>query len=290
MVSSIRRALAASAIALGASGVACQIVAGIERVPMENTPPLPDVFEEPPLVIPDTCAHTQPPPAPATDDDPTASLGGELGLYFALRKVNLVQPQDAPPDGYDLDGVCTCTTGAGSRYGGISSCVAGDASVCDLTGGVDNRFSDILQGSAALLDVDKSANINSQIERGEPNTLIVITKYNGLADDKDVGIGLFTTEGLVLGELAERCPTSTPTPDGFYFPGWCGKDPWSVSKDSVNIAGSRFLPKVAGSGHVTDYRFVVQFDGVAWIPFGGYRLSLGGPIAPRRLVPLELPR
>jgi hypothetical protein len=300
----MRRAFALLLV-LGGFLVACQIIAGIERVEKEDSPP--DVVAEPPPTppppppppaIPDPCAHVLPPGPPALDDDPSAIVGDAANgdafgeIYFALRKVVLSSPPGAPQIGYDLDDVCTCDTRAGSKHDGGSSCVRTDPP-CDGDGGVDNGLVDVIAKSAGLIDIDQAANVQSRIDRGQQNALILITKYNGQANDKDIGVGLLTSEGILADDpdsgappTQPGCPTSTLV-DGFWTPGWCGADRWSVSVDTVDQSGSRFQPKIIGAGYVSNYTFVTSFQSNATIPFGGSQISLGSPLATGRLVPLD---
>jgi len=270
------------ALGLGSAALACQLVAGIERVDKEPVPVTPvdaaDTAPPPPPV--DPCVHAVPPPRPTVDDAPTERLDD---FFVAFRRVELVPEGNAPVRGFDLDGVCTCETAAGTAEGGAPSCAAKSPN-CDLDGGVDNGTAAFLKTYAAVIDINESANINGQIQDGQRNAVVLISKYNGRANDLDVGFGLFSSEGIVD---PSPCPGSTFV-DGFYTPGWCGEDKWTVSSSTVTVAGgTKFVPKAIGTGYVADYQLVVKFDGLAVIPFGAYRLSIGSPVMTGRLVPLD---
>src|SRR3954470_21935545 len=186
-----RRALFVAAV-LGIAGVACQVVAGISRV--EQTDPPPDSAPEaapeagPP---PDPCAHVLPPAMPETDDDPNTSIDE---FYLALRSVTLVAPV-GQTIGFDLDGVCSCDDRAQAARDGGQSCQT-PKKFCDADGGVDNQMATFASDFGPLIDIDKAANVNARIQRGQQTSLIVISKYNGRANDREVAFGLFTSDGI----------------------------------------------------------------------------------------------
>jgi hypothetical protein len=224
-----------------------------------------------------------------------AASGDRAGVqFFALRRVNLTADPGAPTIGYDLDGVCTCDPRPATAHGGSSSCsIDAGLKPCDADGGVDNSLSDVIAKFSGLVDINQGANINPRIDRGEQNAIILITKYNGRANDKDIGVGIFTSEGILNDAganpgLQPGCPDSGfQVSSNTWSPGWCGTDRWSVSNDTVNRSNTKFEPKLVGSGYVNNYTFVVKFDGTANVPFASYHLSIGSPIATGRLVPLD---
>ena len=103
----MRRRLAAFAFALASAGLACQIVAGIERV--EKVPPAPDSTPAEDVTPPatDPCAHAAPPGAPAKTGAPGED-DERPPFIVAVRTLNLIPEAGAPIPGYDLDNVCTC--------------------------------------------------------------------------------------------------------------------------------------------------------------------------------------
>lgn len=277
----MRRRLALVAVLLGAGAFACQLVAGIERVEkvdpadaaVEAAPPLPD--GAPPA---DPCEHVLPAAPPAVDDAPNDRIDD---FYIALRTVSLLPP-GRPIPGFDLDRACTCDPRPETAFLGRPSCTALKAH-CDQDGGVDNQMGVFLKDYASFLDLDKAANVNGRIDKGQVTAIVVISKYNGRANDKEVGFGLFSSEGI---REPSPCPASAPL-ETFYTPGWCGKDKWTVSSNTVTSSGTTFVPKAVGTGYVSNYQFVTTFNGVAGIPFGDYRLAVGSPVASGRLVPLD---
>lgn len=279
----VKRKLALLAVVLGASAFACQLVAGIERV--EKVDPAdaavavdggPVADAAPPA---DPCLHVTPPPPPAVDDAPNDRIDD---FYLALRTVSLVPP-GVPLPGFDLDRACTCDPRPETAFLGRSSCTTTGRPLCDLDGGVDNQMGAFLKDYASFLDIDKAANINGRIDEGQRTAIVVISKYNGRANDKEVGFGIFVSEGIREGA---SCPGSMPL-EGFFTPGWCGKDVWTISSGSVTASGTGFVPKAVGVGYVSNYRFVTTFNGVVGIPFGSYRLALGSPVYQGRFVPLD---
>jgi hypothetical protein len=210
------------------------------------------------------------------DDAPNDKLPE---IYLALREVRLMPPAGQPLPGWDLDGVCTCDKRAPTAYDGGVSCGSAVVPLCDLDGGVDNQAGRALQDFAQFIDVDKAAYINTQID-------VVITNYNGRANDKAVGIGLFTSEGM---QVASPCAGSgRSSTQGFYTPGWCGDDTWTASAGTLTAPiGPPFVPKAVGAAYVSNYRFVVRLNGVASIPFAGYRLEISSPVTSGLLVPLD---
>jgi hypothetical protein len=275
-----RRALFA-VLVLGIAGVACQVVAGISRV--DQVDPIPDGGPEgggdggPP---PDPCRHNVPPSMPDTDDDPNTSIDD---FYIALRSVTLLAPVGETL-GFDLDGVCSCDVRPNTAHDGGQSCQT-TKKFCDGDGGVDNQVATFATDFAPLIDIDKAANVNARIQRGQQTSLIVVSKYNGRANDREVAFGLFTSEGIPANQPQPGCPDAG-SESGFLAPGWCGKDKWTVSASTVVQLGTKFTPKAVGTGYVSNYRFVVRFSGAAAVPFAGYRLSLGSPVSSGLLVPL----
>lgn len=275
----VRRRLAVLAVVLGATVLACQLVAGIERVDKVDPPPPeagPDTAR-----IPDPCNHVRPPPPPSVDDAPNDSIDA---FYLALREVTLVPKGTAPVVGFDLDNACTCDKRPGTAFDGGASCVSNRAALCDFDGGVDNQVASALRDYSAFIDIDNSANINARIANGEQTSILVISKYNGRANDSDVKFGIFTSEGIKDGP---GCPGSVTDANGFSTPGWCGEDNWTASASTVDNQGAGIIPKSVGTGYVTNYEFVVELNSPASVPFGGYRLTLGSPVSRGRLVPLD---
>jgi hypothetical protein len=268
--------------ALGATVVACQLVAGIERVDKAEPPP-PEAGPDlsiPDTSVPDPCNHVRPPSRTGKDDAPNDSLPD---IYLALREVKLL-PENGTVLGFDLDESCTCDERPGVKFEGGASCVSSRARVCDSDGGIDNQAAATLAVYSSFINIDNAANINSRIAEGQQTSILLLKSYNGTPNDSDVKFGIFTSEGMREGP---SCPGSTTDPSGISTPGWCGEDKWTASETTVQITGTTFIPKSLGSGYVTNYQFVVELNGPASVPFGAYRLTLGSPVATGRLVPLD---
>ncbi len=284
MVTPMKRRALFAALVLSFAGVACQVIAGISRVEQVDPPPdsAPEAAPEaaPP---PDPCHHVVPPPIPEMDDDPTTSIDE---FYLALRSVTLVAPAGGPPFGFDLDGVCSCDRRPNTAYDGGQSCRQAGEKICDADGGVDNQVSTLATDFGLLFDINKDANVNARIQSGTQTSFVVISKYNGRANDREVAFGLFTSEGIPDTQAEPGCPDAGRG-NGHLAPGWCGNDKWSVSTSTVNQFGTKFTPKSVGIGYVSNYRFVVRLSGTAGVPFAGYRLALDAPISSGRLVPLD---
>ncbi len=278
----MKRRLAALAAGLIATALACQIVAGIERVDKADPPPPeagPDTFV-PDSAVPDPCNHVRPLKRTGKDDAPNDAIPD---LYLALREVKLF-PDAGQTQGFDLDESCTCDTRPGTKFDGGPSCVTSRAPQCDLDGGVDNQAVTVLGDYTSFIDLDKASNINNNIAEGKQTSILLLKSYNGTANDSDVKFGIFTSEGMLDGP---NCPGSKPDLDGISNPGWCGEDIWTASERTVKVTGTSFVQNSIGSGYVIDYQFVAELNGPATIPFGNYRLTLGSPVSTGKLVPLD---
>jgi hypothetical protein len=231
----------------------------------------------------DPCVHVVPPPPPAVDDAPNTKLPE---VYLALRSVHLVPPAGEPLPGLDLDGVCTCEKGAATAYNGGVSCGSSGPPLCDLDGGVDNQAGRALQDFAQVVNLDKAADVNGQIDNGVRTAIVVLTNYNGRANDKAVGFGIFTSGGMRTPSPCAGSGASSSA--GFFTPGWCGDDTWTATANTLTAPiGPPFVPTSVGAGYVSNYTFVAHLNGVAAIPFAGYHLAIGAPIMSGRLVPLD---
>jgi hypothetical protein len=279
----MRRRLFVVLAALGATVVACQLVAGIERVDKAEPPP-PEAGPDlsiPDTSIPDPCDHVRPPSRTNKDDAPNDSVPD---LLLALRTVTILPP-GGKTLGFDLDNSCTCDERPGTRNEGGASCETSRKVVCDADGGVDNQAASTIAVYSGFLDIDKAANINNRIAVGQQTAILVLSEYNGLANDNHVTFGLFTSEGM---REPPGCPGSVTDPSGISTPTWCGEDNWTATSTTAQINNGKVVPQSAGSGYVTEYQFVIdEYRGAASIPFGAYKLSLGSPVAAGRLVPLD---
>lgn len=288
MMSASRRHAAALAFVLGGGLLACQIIAGIDEV--EKVPRPVDAGEDADTgapFVPDPCDHVRPPRDPANEDP-----GDELpDFVLALRTLSLVPSGDAGLPGFDLDGVCTCDERPGSIEAGASSCVR-PGKACDADGGLDNNGARLIEQLAFVPDVNESINITSRINAGRQTLLVVISKYNGKANDKEVKLGLVPSDGIRQSDPSLRCKGSVKDPIGdHYSSAWCGQDPWSIVPGTVVPANGTplgFTPTAVGTGYVADYKLVVRLEtGTTGLPFGPSRLELGSPETVMALVPLD---
>lgn len=261
---------------------ACQLVAGIERVDKgagatavtsDPTPSGP-IDAAGPV---DPCAHARLPAAPAVDDDPVSELPT---IVMAMERFSLKDDPNGHP-GVDLDHVCTCDTRPDTAYDGGSACVRKGKAACDGDGGIDNFFADAVDTLQVGFDIDDFAGVNEGIGRGRQTALLFMRKYNGLANDRDVEVGFVPSDGI----REQGCPSSVPemTNRGWWTPGWCGKDPWSVLPGTV-VNG---FPIVFGAAHVTDYSLVVELNYAVGVPFGDIVMTMGSPVSVGKLVPLD---
>ena len=269
--------------------VACQLVAGIDRVPKESAPgDGPDAGHET-STIPDPCAHAAPPPPPDTDDDPV--LDNQLApFYVATSEIHLFGKPDGGAgavQGFDLDGVCTCDTRPGSAHAGGAACLGPRS--CDRDGGIDNGTLSLLDVFGAFLppgtDLDTAANLNTRIAVGDETLLFAISNYNGRANDKEVTVGILLSHGIQDGT---GCGTDVGRPRPPYPPGYCGRDRWTVDPDAVIGAAPPYTPSIAATAYVNDHRLVIDNEkGSFQIPFGDVSLTMFSPIVVATIVPLD---
>lgn len=227
-------------------------------------------------VMAEPCQHVLPKDLPATDDDPRTELEP---FVIAVDTLDFTKKGDAK--GYDLDGVCTCDTRAGNAHDGGPSCQGKQA--CDADGGVDNAFgelitsiqTDIVGGDSVFSSLGDLA---SDPRAGRRTVLLYMTHYNGLANDREVEVGLVPSDGI----RAPTCPGSTPDADGYYSPGQCGDDAWTTTPEGF-LNGT---PALRAVGYVNDYQLVARAEGKASVPFGAAPLELGAPLITGKVVPL----
>jgi hypothetical protein len=158
---------------------------------------------------------------------------------------------------------------------------------CDLDGGIDNGSKALFDKFGDLVpDLDKAAHVNESIMNGQAGTLIEISNYNGLANDKAVNVGIVESRGLNDGS---GCGTTDP--DGGlppYPPGWCGKDIWTV--DPTGVIGDRppYAATLSAGAYVTNHKLVINDPlGYFEVPFGDVALRLYSPIVIATIVPLD---
>lgn len=275
----------AFAAALAASIIACQLIVGVKDDPgvalFPERPPGVDGGPTPG----DPCAHARPPPKPEVNDGTE-----ENELVFAARKVAVGQRIDGgAPIGFDLDGVCSCANAPPDAATPRTLCkLPTGVNLCPADTPSDDPFGRDLGGANAfsplrVLNLDKSASIDGQLERGQRGLLVLVSGYNGKANDTRVGVSFLLSPGATKpGGCGDA---SAPLPDAGdgvqrYEPCWNGNDEWSQGPGGQ---GGRTL-----DGYVTNYELVVEdpigttkvFAGI-----GSIEVEMAGPVFQATLVP-----
>ena len=165
------------------------------------------------------CMHAEPPTRPPPDDGGAAQ---NITVVAAFNTIDIGASGDAdapsPPFGYDLDHVCTCP--------GRASCTPPasapkNLSFCDDEAGRDNTDIQLFRGltttaSAGTIEIDQG------LSAGQFGLLIVITDYNGQADDSKVQVDFYVSNGV------------TRTADGgIPTPRLNGDDLWTIDPSSI---------------------------------------------------------
>lgn len=277
----LRRALLGF-VAAAAPLLACQVLVGIEDDRFTVAPPTqtPEASADAPPQ-PDLCEHRGPPPRPE------GGLGGD-GRRFVLAVDSYVL--DDQRAGFDLDQVCTCDPLDRSKGAGQATCIAPtDQPACDEEGGIDNRLGSALAPLKDLV-VDVGAIFNQQVECGGETLLLVLSNYNGEADDIDVKLSVVETLGILddsdggtdAGTL-EGCavdgqPRTLP-------PKRDGTDVWNVPL-GASTPGAR----TEVSGWVKNFQLVADArQSTSTLPFyfGRTLVTLSGVAIMGQLVPLD---
>ncbi len=288
-MSRLRRTLAVAALA--AFAAACQLIAGIkdhrfqvDEAPAPEAGPA-DTAAPPP---PDPCAHVTLPPRPDAAFDEAA------GTYIvALRTIDFSGADDAgAPLGFDLDGVCTCDTDPATAHQGASACTPPGALPCDFEGGVDNALYNPFRSAAGFLGPlgNGAALLGDQAECGRETLLLVVTDYNGKADDSLVKVGLIPSYGIRqphdAGEIPDSACTSTPGPP--YPAKWDGTDVWSFAEGTAVRRGEILVPLISTpDAYVTGYRLVVPPVRAVTLFLGTVSLEVSSPAVVATLVGVD---
>ncbi len=199
--------------------------------------------------------------------------GADLDLAFALHTVELGENDVGKRPGFDLDRVCSCCTDCKTAADACtlpSYATAGAACDADDAGGSsnlgrDNALAKVLASFGQLgsqLPVG-SDSMTQRIDDGLWTVLIRVSDYNGLPDDDQVSVSLFTTDGIAPA-----------------MPKWDGTDVWPIRNDSL-APNYPILPDprdaatvLNAAAYVTGGRLVGVFDGGAT---STTRLSLNLP-------------
>jgi hypothetical protein len=202
------------------------------------------------------CVHAEPPARPPeTDAATTASF--TVVAAFKTIDIGLSAQPDAgiPPFGYDLDKVCTCP--------GPPSCQQqmGAPETCDDDGGRDNTDIGLFRVLGAAASTGTSQ-IDQGLSQGQYGLLLVVNNYNGLANDSNVTVDFYVSNGLEPG-----------IDGGPQTPLFNGSDRWT--RDHNSVAGDQGPVYTDDAAYVSDYFVVSQMPKAIPIAFGD-RSFLGG--------------
>ncbi len=280
----LRRALLGAVVA-ATPLVACQLLVGIDDDTFTVVPPVappapsPDASSDEAAALPDLCEHRGPPPRPE------GGAGGENRMFVLAVARYVLNDSTA---GFDLDEVCSCDPLDRSKGAGQPTCVRSSAAPreaeCDSDGGVDNAMGRALEVVSNLVDVAKG--FNRQVACGRGTLLLVISNYNGEADDLDVKVSLIETLGISTDGGAGQdagpgcavdgeAPTAPPKGDG--------TDYWNVP------LGATPGLRTQVNGWVKDYRLAIDARrSSSTLPFyfGETLAELSGVVLTGQLVPL----
>jgi len=188
----------------------------------------------------DPCSSARFPGPPASSDgggDSVSFVVAFRSIDFGEEAVQMKDGSSRPGLGYDLDGRCTCVEP------GESSCVAPADDQCDGFGGIDNSISVLFETAAAFSENFRSSYHSANAENGDWSILVRVEGYNGLANDDQVRVSLFTSSGL----NENPCYTGDDR-----IPDWDGSDQWPVMTASLEplmgAGGGGGGPQIGGSG------------------------------------------
>ncbi len=166
----------------------------------------------------DGCQHVKWPARPLMDDPG----GGNFAFWNALDSVDfgVRDGGKSPVMGFDLDNVCTCQ---GTPPGPESCKLGSTAKVhCDDPGGIDNQGEQLIVAFSNYSGFFDQAFINDRIANGYYGAMIHIRAYNGLANDTQVEVSVYTSNGTVG---VEKGFPSVPNHDG--------TDIWTLDPNSL---------------------------------------------------------
>lgn len=283
----MRRALA---LLLVSSTAACGLLLGLEAPEGTEPPPAtPTAADAAALPPSDPCRHASVPGPPPTDDAPAKTLPA---FWLAVHTAGNAT-------GKDLDGVCTCTGGAGAVFDGGASCAprAGGAVACDEADGVDNGVRAWLGSPASPVTVRPEEDLARAASRGERTVLLRVDGYNGEANDRAVTVGIALADGLFVAQCdatasltgaADAGPTCDG--DGICRPGWRGCDKWHPLAGQTE--GTTTVPVRQASGFVRDGVLVARLDAelvLPLVPGAATPVSIAGVLVTGRLEPVPSP-
>lgn len=199
----------------------------------------------------DPCLHAYAPPRPAKDDPSDAS--DDVDYVSVLTAIDFGLDAGGAPS-FDLDHTCTCP--------GPESCVpvSGSPPHCDDVRGGDNSAGGLFAKLVAVAPSFDPSNVTQQFYDGIAGLVFVMHGYNGAANDTQVRVSVFDSNGLM-----SRADGGTDKPKHD------GTDEWSASPRSLlGGVGPPFVPLPESSdpnAYVTNDQLVSVLD---------VRLLLGG--------------
>lgn len=299
-MSRLRRLLALAGL-LSVGTFACQLLVGIGEEPfLVSDAAAPAMDASAGEAAADPCDHAEPPKRVDADD-----RGSKNTYFVALSSLGLQTADGGPdPEGYDLDGTCTCDERPGAREGGAPSCTipsTATSKLCDPGNrGIDNEL-----GVAATRLVDQARMLGLNVDLtnaftqqyadeaqcGKRAVILAITGYNGERDDFLVGASLLDSYGIrspqdggARSPIEAGCGNSD---DGPPFPAkYDGTDGWSLPK---NIVLDREL-RNAVEAWVTNYTLVVDSRRQSLsqrLTLGGLDVERSGSVLVAKLIPLD---
>lgn len=192
------------------------------------------------------CQHAVWPEPPKADDP-----GGSDGEFIAaMRTIDMGDgaadlDSVGPKIGYDLDQRCT-------GYGDGVSCVepkgSMDSDFKDGPGGIDNAGAKLFNTAQKLAPKISSKQFSAGSESGAWSLLIRVREYNGLKNDTQVNVAVFTSPGI----HEEACVPADAMPK------WDGSDVWPIDVLSLQKGagpGSDGNQGQCSKGKVTGYTF-----------------------------------
>jgi hypothetical protein len=228
-------------------------------------PPDGGVAEAGAVDAPPACALKRWPNRPASEPPG----GADVTVINAMTLFDVGADVDGGgiPDGYDLDGVCTCP--------GPHSCARPDAAkpACDGDGGVDNAGGELFVSLARLLG--EATSITESIQRGKYGIVMRLRDYNGLADDPFVVLEVFPSAGID-GKVFDAGGRDRPLFDG--------QDVWTLDPTNAIAASgdvrARFFDDKA---YVAGGTLVATLDGIP-LRISGVAVVLQGSLLTAKLV------
>ena len=213
----------------------------------------------------DPCAHALPPRRPLAD-----SPGGvDQDFVVALVPIDF-GTSSSPAASFDLDDRCTCP--------GPESCrpAPGAPEHCDDPEGRDNSGGALVAKFAKLTDTFSTTKLITALERGSSGMLVRVRRYNGGADDTNVEVSVFTSNGTVP---LDGGASPVPKHDGL--------DAWSSSPTSlIGGQGPPFIPQYVDlAAYVRSGVLVARFDFPVRLFSNARPFTLRGSVLSGTLVP-----